>query len=177
VLRDAVVRGDETAWRVLYDRHFEAIHAYVHFKTRNQSELADTLVQECWMIAVRSIRKFDAARASFRTWMRGIADNLLRNAVRKQQRKQAVEGAPIPVADLEIESRDPESFDLRDAIKTAMAALPANYRSVLVAKYRDGLGVNEIAETSGRSPKAIESLLTRAREAFRREYRALEDHG
>lgn len=34
-------------------------------------------------------------------------------------------------------------------------------------KYTDGLSVKQIAERLGTSPKAVESLLTRARQAFR----------
>jgi len=45
--------------------------------------------------------------------------------------------------------------------------LPPVYGDLLEWKYVDGLSILELAERLGRSPKAIESLLTRAREAFR----------
>jgi len=45
--------------------------------------------------------------------------------------------------------------------------LPPHYSQLLEWKYSDGLSVKEIAGQLGISPKAAESLLTRARQAFR----------
>jgi RNA polymerase sigma-70 factor, ECF subfamily len=165
ILRDAVVRGDEGAWRILWDRYFDSIHAYVHWKLRQSPERAEELVQESWMIAVRSIRKFDAGRSTFGTWLRGIANNVLRNELRKQGRE--------PLAALDDEAAIPSPpvpppTDSNEAVSAVLQTLPEDYRDVLTAKYFDGLAVVEIAATSGRSVKAVESLLTRARDAFRR---------
>ena len=49
-----------------------------------------------------------------------------------------------------------------------MATLPDEYRSVLVAKYVEGLSVAAIAAAQGKTSKAIESVLTRARERLRK---------
>jgi len=48
--------------------------------------------------------------------------------------------------------------------------LPGNYSDALEWKYIDGLSVVEIAERLRLSYKAAESLLTRARQAFREQY-------
>jgi RNA polymerase sigma-70 factor (ECF subfamily) len=60
--------------------------------------------------------------------------------------------------------------DRAESIAAALAALPEHYERVLQAKYVDGRSVQEIAEDSGQSFKAVESLLTRARQAFRDAY-------
>ena len=46
---------------------------------------------------------------------------------------------------------------------------------MLRAKYLDGRPVDAIAADAGASPKAVESLLTRARQAFRQAYEATRD--
>ena len=51
-----------------------------------------------------------------------------------------------------------------------LAAQPAAHRAALTLRYLDGLGVPEVARTLGRTVGATESLLTRARTAFRRSY-------
>jgi RNA polymerase sigma-70 factor (ECF subfamily) len=61
---------------------------------------------------------------------------------------------------------------LRSGVETALAKLPGEQRIVLVLRYLDGLSVREIATTISRSEKATESLLSRAREAFRKAYGA-----
>ena len=52
-------------------------------------------------------------------------------------------------------------------VHVALDRLPARYGDALEWKYVDGLTVAEIAARLALSPKAAESLLTRAREAFR----------
>ncbi len=47
-------------------------------------------------------------------------------------------------------------------------ALPEHHEDVLRAKYMEGLSVADIAAQWNETPKAIESLLSRAREAFRK---------
>jgi RNA polymerase sigma-70 factor, ECF subfamily len=167
ILRDAVLRGDEAAWRVLCERYFDAIHAYVRWRGRQPPERTDELVQECWMIAVRRIRSYDPGRSTFGTWLRGIATNVLRNDVRKRDREPRVAwdaaAEATPAASL-------APSEPAETVATVLRALPADYREVLTAKYCDGLAVAEIAAVSGRTPKAVESLLTRARDAFRREW-------
>lgn len=51
--------------------------------------------------------------------------------------------------------------------------LPGSYANALEWKYVEGLPVAEIAGRLGLSPKAAESLLTRARTAFREGFVAL----
>jgi RNA polymerase sigma-70 factor (ECF subfamily) len=65
----------------------------------------------------------------------------------------------------------PESRDARDAVHRALGSLPAMQRAVLVFHYLDELSVLEIAAAIGRSESAVESLLSRGREGFKRVYR------
>ena len=67
-------------------------------------------------------------------------------------------------------SNDPQLF-----VYETLARLPAHYRSVLEAKYLEGLTVNEIADANGSTPKAVESLLGRAREKFAEVYHKRHD--
>jgi DNA-directed RNA polymerase specialized sigma24 family protein len=52
----------------------------------------------------------------------------------------------------------------------ALRGLPASQRAVLIFVVLDDLPVGEAARLLGKSPKATESLLFRAREGFRRTY-------
>jgi RNA polymerase sigma-70 factor (ECF subfamily) len=60
-----------------------------------------------------------------------------------------------------------ESLERAAVIRAALFRLTEDYRDVLVKKYVDGFSVREIADRDGRSTKAVESLLTRARERLR----------
>ena len=172
-LRAAVIRGDAGAWKALYDRYFDALHAYIHFRNRHGSDVTDEAVQECWLIAVRQIRRFDPARGGFEAWLRGIAVNVLRNQERRL-RKHRFLGAGAPEESLQVtgpESGTEDRTELAEEIALVFSELSARYQAVLRAKYQDALSVAEMAHRWGETPKAIESLLARARAAFQEAYR------
>ena len=52
-------------------------------------------------------------------------------------------------------------------VRAAMLLLPDDRREVLLGKYVEGLSVDSIAIRMGRTAKAVESLLSRAREQMR----------
>jgi RNA polymerase sigma-70 factor (ECF subfamily) len=166
-LRDAVLRGDMEAWRVLYDQCFDALFAFIDFRTGRRRDRTEEAVQEVWMVAVRRIADFDPGRASFETWMRGIAANVIRNQRRAWSRSEE----DLPPDAVTRESHDPE---LSEQVGMALTALPSRYRSVLREKYEDRRSVKEIARRWKETPKAVESLLTRARSAFREVFTGLD---
>jgi RNA polymerase sigma-70 factor (ECF subfamily) len=63
-----------------------------------------------------------------------------------------------------------ESREQAECIAAALGVLPEHYEAVLRAKYLEGRSLADIAAQRRESPKAVESLLTRARQAFRQAY-------
>ncbi len=167
-LRDAVLSGDEVAWRTWYDESFAALYAYVLWRCGGLREHADDVVQETWLVAVRRIAAFDPTQAAFATWLRGIAAHVLRNYFRKTKRRDRLavsrNGANVPPGG------EAEQRERAERIARALSRLPVRYEAVLRAKYLDGQSVADVAAAWNESPKAIESLLTRARQAFREAY-------
>ncbi len=164
-LRSAVLAGDERAWRAWYDQTFESLYAYGSWRCGGLRELTEDAVQESWLTAMRRIRDFDPDRGCFAGWLRGIAANILRNRLRQHARRaRSLNGQAEPTT-----SAGPD-WATAERTAAALAALPERYEAVLRAKYLDQQSVAEIAEATGDSPKAVESLLTRARQAFRDAY-------
>jgi RNA polymerase sigma-70 factor (ECF subfamily) len=58
-------------------------------------------------------------------------------------------------------------LNLLQLIQSTLDYLPDHYGNILEWKYVEELSVNEIAEQLAIGPKAAESLLTRARNAFK----------
>ncbi len=63
--------------------------------------------------------------------------------------------------------------ETRDMVNATMSQLPPNYGRALEAKYVHNRTVGEMALAFGQTAKAVESLLTRARKAFRQTFIAL----
>lgn len=166
-LHRAVLSGDSRAWHDWYDESFEVLDRFVCWRCAGLRDLADDVLQETWLTAVRRIRHFDPEEGCFLAWLCGIAANILRNHRRLRERR-AVRLAALAVqrsnADDDAEVDQREQAEL---VSWTLAALPDHYEAVLRAKYLDQQSVAQIAVARRETVKATESLLTRARQSFR----------
>ncbi len=166
--RDAVLSGDAAAWRRWYDAHFARLAAYARWRCGGLRDLADDVIQETWFVAVRRLARFDPDRGAFFDWLCGIASNAARSAVRARRRQCAKVRALVPADDAP--APEVAEDERAERVAAALAELPDHYERALRAKYLDGETVAEIAARTGESAKAVESQLTRARQAFREAY-------
>jgi RNA polymerase sigma-70 factor (ECF subfamily) len=163
--------ADERAFRAWYDEALSVVYAFVLYRTGGRSAIAMELTQETFVEAVRSAGRFDGRSAPV-TWVCGIARHRIADHFRRlvRDKRRTVPLSTVP-AEAEKDPRDwARSADTREDVLRALRRLPAPQASVLALHYLDGLSVPEIARSLGRSQKAIESLVNRARESFRRAY-------
>ena len=162
-LRAAALAGDDGAWRKLYDGAYAELWSYVVWRCAALRDLAEEVTQDTWLIAVRRLGDFDPQQGRFIGWLRGIAAKVLHNHLRTRRRRpeQALTASAEPARD------DADRRDQAELIARALAELPQRSEAVLRAKYLDLMSVAQIADEWDETPKAIESLLTRARQAFR----------
>lgn len=168
-LRAAAAGGDAAAWGILFDAAFDTVHSYTRWRCGGRADLADEVIQDTWLTAARKLRSFDPDRSPFAGWVCGIAANVARSLVRKRLR-HAARVRPL-VAVPEPACPEPDADPERVAL--ALAELPERYELALRMKYFDRLSVGEMAATTGESVKAVESVLARARQAFREAYRQI----
>lgn len=76
-----------------------------------------------------------------------------------------LDSTPATVPDPEALFREKQRSD---AIRKCLAFLPTNQRLAIVLRHYEGMSYNEIAEVLKVSPKAVDSLLQRARDTLRR---------
>lgn len=161
---------DEQAFRDWYDRMLPRVYRFVASRCGGPGPLAEDITQQVFIEATRRRGSFDG-RADVVTWLCGIARHKLadhyRRLEREERRHQRLVVREIPGEALP----DPSiSSDERDAIERVLRGLPGMQRAALIFHYLDGLNVHEIAGLLGRSDTAVESLLARARDSFRRAY-------
>jgi RNA polymerase sigma-70 factor, ECF subfamily len=167
-LRDAVAAGNDSAWRTWYEAEYAPLEAYVLWRCGSLRDLADDALQDTWLTAVRRIRRFDPEAGTFHGWLCGIAANVLRNQLRSLRRRNGRQGS----LNGDLSRDDPTMVDRERAerVAGALATLPDRSEVVLRMKYLDRMSVAEIAAAWGETEKAVESLLSRARAAFREAY-------
>ncbi len=174
-LRDRILAGDQDAAHFLFEEHFDALYEFAHYRLGAERALAEDAVQDTFVVALESLASFDG-RSSLHTWLCGIAKNKMR-AQRRKRRPVALDEV-LEGADDEIDSilarvsSEPlpdwvlERKETRELVGATLSSLPPDYRRALVDKYVGGHSVAQIAATVGKSEKAAESMLTRARLAF-----------
>lgn len=169
-LRAAVLAGDELAWRTWYDAYHGTVTAYVRWRCGGRVDFSEEVIQETWLTAVRRVRSFNPNQGSFQNWLFGIAANVVRNSLRKRRWFTAHSQSLNGQHDVKQPAIIAEPVDSAQRVAVALDQLSPRHEQVLRSKYLEGQSVQAIAEACGETPKTIESLLTRAREAFRLEF-------
>lgn len=166
-------RRQRVAWDQFYEQFVHDIFGFVMHLVKGQRTLADDLFQEVWLQAIDSIATFDPQRGDLRSWLFGIARRRVALYWRKKfaadQRMELgnsasaeilIDGALLPPDLL-------EQFERAEIVRAALLVMSEDQRTALTHKYIDGLSVDQIATRTGKTPKAIESLLSRARSQLR----------
>ena len=167
--------ASEAEFRAFYDQALPRIYGYLHDRCGGDDAVAEELTQQTFVAAVRKRSRFDG-RSEPMTWLTAIARHKLADHFRRLEREER-RRVRLVARQIEIRPDDPSWIrgEDRSAVVRALSALPALQRAVLVLHYTDGLSVREMARELGKSESAIESLMSRAREAFRRTYGAVDD--
>ena len=164
--------GDSAALRELYTATFAALYRFVYFRTQGNHQATQDIVHDTFLEAVRSLSNYRARNGSLQAWLCGIARNRLRTVQRSQRTEMKALHALAKTTPDNAKPPDPEPLDMKMSINAALAALPERYSDVLVRKYVHCQSVREIADSTGQTEKAVESLLSRARAAFRESFAA-----
>jgi RNA polymerase sigma-70 factor (ECF subfamily) len=162
-------RGSEQAWKELFRMNFEAIYQYSLNLTSGRRDMAEEVTQQVFMTAAARIGRFRPQRGTFRAWLMGIAKNKAKKVVSKEK-KQAKLISQVLENNSTVRNRYQETF-----VYEVLAKLPPHYRAVLEEKYLKGFKIDEIAQANNSTPKAVESLLARARDKFAQVLKEMKD--
>lgn len=162
--------GNSDAGSALFRRHVDTVYGFVHARVGRDHSVAEDVTQNVFLDAWKNLRSF-RIEGVFPSWLAGIARRKLARFYRDRDRHPAVDvsflleslcdGGPDPA----------EALDAGQAaafVTGALTRVSSAHREVLVLKYSDGLSLKEIAGRTGSSPERVNSLLQRAREAFRK---------
>jgi len=166
--------GEQEAFKILYLKYSDLLFTYLLHHLGNNRELATDIWQETWCVAVEKIDNFQM-KSSFFTWLCSIAKNKIYDHYRQSKRQGSMittEKLPIDIAAEEIND-DQFNSEIQANVVFVLANLKSNYIQLLTDKYIENRSTEEIALAIGRSYKATESMLTRAREAFRKEFKQI----
>jgi RNA polymerase sigma-70 factor (ECF subfamily) len=173
--------GEQRAFHEFFNTSAPRLLAFLARRSGLDTASLEDIVQNSLIKAVRNLERYRGEAALF-TWLTEICRHELADVTRKSARRPAHVSLEEPHADPRVEEQlrasesDEPLFQLdsvaqRDAVMQVMQRLPAHYAFALEAKYGDDLSVDDIGLQLGLTPMAAQSLLARAREAFRGQWR------
>ena len=164
-LRDVI--ADPEQFREWYDASLPSVYRYLLSRCGHDVELAEELTQQTYERAIRHAAGFEG-RSDPITWLCAIGRNRLvdhyRSATRRRRHAESDRAEPVRPGS------EWHASETRDAVEQALSLLAPDQRLVLIFRYLDDLPVRDVARVMSRSESATESLLSRARDAFRRAY-------
>ncbi len=167
-----VLAKERKATAEFVSRCADWIYPFVRRRLVPREELVEDLMQEIMFSAWNALPNF-RGDANLRSWVMGIARHKLEDHYRKRVRDLEIEddGESAPgLAIIPAFEHGLDSDARRKRVEKTLALLPEPYALALIWQYRDEKSVREMAELAGKTEKAMERLLARARESFRRRW-------
>jgi RNA polymerase sigma-70 factor (ECF subfamily) len=165
-----VLRKDRKATAEFVARYADSVYRYVRSRLAPRYEEVEDLVQEVFVTAWQSLGQYRGA-SSLQAWVVGIARHKVQDYYRDRLRTpESIEDAdlgPNKATSVPEIHQSLEQDQLRRNTQRVMGTLPEQYRLVLLWRYWDKASAREMALKTGKTEKAIERLLARARAEFR----------
>ena len=173
-----MLAGDERAFTTFFNDYFPRVYRFALPRLNNDPDAAAEVVQATLTKVMRRLKDF-RGEASLFTWVCQICRHEVVDHLRREGRhankvvliddSADVRAAVEAIAGPEIEepAQQYSQAEVRQLVRTVLDRLPPRYGDALEMKYVKGLSVDEIGAKLGIGTTAAQSLLARARVAFR----------
>jgi RNA polymerase sigma-70 factor (ECF subfamily) len=157
---------DSKSFEQVFDEHFNTIHRYL--VRRVGLTLADDLAGEAFMVAYQRRASYDAERGAVLAWLYGIANNLVRNQRRAEQRHlKLIARSSLPQVDLELDDAVLISAWAAPRLAAALRRITEGQREVLLMTAYTDLSDEEIAVALKIPVGTVRSRLSRGKASLR----------
>jgi RNA polymerase sigma-70 factor (ECF subfamily) len=176
-LADRLRAGDEAAFETFFAEYFPRVYRFARSRLGGDDDAAEEVTQTTLVKALVKIGTFRGEAALF-TWVCTLCRHEISSWFERTGRSpqvslsddssdtRAVLEALAALSDDDPE-REYQRSELSRLVQVTLDHLPSRYGEALMWKYIEGASVGEIGARLGLGYKAAESLLTRARQAFR----------
>jgi RNA polymerase sigma-70 factor, ECF subfamily len=178
-----LLAGDEEAFKQFFSDHYQRLYRFALARTGRDTGAAEDAAQATLSKALENLATYRGEAQLF-TWLCAICRSEISLWLRKSGRREAhvvlLEDLPDALAaidSLASEGDDPADEVERDQrsrhIQVALDRLPPRYGDALEWKYVEGFSAQEIAARLHIGLEAANSLLARAKRAFKETYSAM----
>jgi len=158
------IKGDEKAFRVLYDYYAPFVWRLI-LRMTDEQQLATELLQDTFIRVHGALRKFKGD-SSFSTWIYRIAHNAVLMSYRKNRKAKFND----PFEDQITVSSHADLYQNKQLVYRVLADLTIEDRFLLVTREIDGLSFEEISQICGISAGTLRTRLHRLKETIRNRF-------
>ena len=155
------IRGESSAFGLLYDKYHKRIYRFVYLKVSHREE-AEDLTHQVFLKAWQNIENFTFQGFPFSSWLYQIARNQVIDHYRSKRAPTSIEEIEeIEIVTLEYE-KIIDNKDSLEKIREAIPLLPQEQQDVIIMKFIEEIPTKEIAEIMEKPENAIRVLQHRA---------------
>jgi RNA polymerase sigma-70 factor, ECF subfamily len=184
---ERLLAGDERAFRRFFDDHYSRLYRFALARLSHDPDAAADVVQLALSKALQRLPSYRGEAQLF-TWLCAICRSEIADWARKRARDAArfVLAEDFPEIQAVVDSiqstdgdpeRELQQSEAVRLIQVALDRLPPRYGDALEWKYIEGHSAQEIAARLDLGVEAANSLLARAKRAFKEVYGALVQAG
>ncbi len=157
----SAVKGEASAFGLLYDHYQPQIYRFVMLKTGRREE-AEDLTHQVFLHALKHIKNYKDLGHPFSSWLYQIARNQIIDYYRTRK-----SNLPLQEAEEDVIAREnPEAeaggkLEL-EKLQAAIKELKPGYQDVIILRFVEELAIKEVAGTLGKSEGAVKLLQHRA---------------
>lgn len=163
-LTKAICRGDEHAFTQFYDLYSLRLYKHLLVLAKGDQREAREVLQTVVVKLARGFRVFEEERRMW-GWLCQVARNAYVDLCRARQRDQRF--VPLEEHRLEVAEGRAEEHRLSESLQHALQGLTPEEQELMRAAYVDERPLQELANASGQTYKAVESRLARLRQKLK----------
>lgn len=167
-LLEQAADGNTEAFKILYERYRGPIFRFA-YRLLGSVEAAEDVAHDCFLSLIKEPGRFDATRASLRTYLYAAARNQATKRYQSLGRETGIEELPDELSGSD--RQGPMALVLNEElgaeIERAIASLPLAQREALVLFEYEDLSLAEIAAIVGADSNTVKVRVFRAREKLR----------
>jgi RNA polymerase sigma-70 factor, ECF subfamily len=156
-----ILGGNQEDYRILIDRHKDQVYRHCFYIVHDE-DTAEDMAQEAFIKAFTHLARYDAAKASFKTWVFTIATRECLSHLRRSK--------PVALEDDETVQSDTAGTEqlARDhEVYEAVMHLKPKYRTVISLHYWHGYSYEEIANAMAAPIGSVRGWIFRAKKELK----------
>ena len=157
-------RGDKAAMRRIYDRHHDALYAFLRMRCDDDGTAMDA-VQDTMLAVWRSAGAF-TGKSSVRTWIFAIGRNKLIDRVRRASQLSYVDEVPEEIDDAPDAETVITAAQNATLLRACLEKLKKAHLAVIRLAFYDDLPYGEIAEIEGVPVGTVKTRIFHAKQAL-----------